>query len=327
MLVVKVPLRISFLGGGTDLPEVINDIGCGKVITSTVDKFIYITIKDHQNFDEKYRLNYSLTETVSSIDKIKNNIIRNCLKFYDYRTSLYISTIADISSNTGLGSSSSFASGLVFGLNFLKKNKKLNPKKNSEIAYHIERNLVKSYCGKQDQYIACFGGFNLITFEKNQTTVSKISRKKNINDIFDSMSSFYLNKQRSAKNILKSQTGIINKKLNLYRELNALTDEGYNLMNSKCFNLRDFGKLIDLSWEIKRELSPLISNKVIDGIYEDLKKIGIYGGKLSGAGGTGFFNILHSKKNRNKIINYMKLKGFDYYNFNSYSSGVELNVI
>ena len=84
MLVIKVPLRISFLGGGTDLPEVINDIGYGKVITSTIDKFIYITIKDHQNFDEKYRLNYSLTETVSSIDKIKNNIIRNCLKFYDY---------------------------------------------------------------------------------------------------------------------------------------------------------------------------------------------------------------------------------------------------
>ncbi len=324
MIIVKVPLRISFLGGGTDLPEVINNIGNGKVLTSAINKFIYITIKDHQNFHEKYRLNYSLTETVRSINKIKNNIIRNSLKFYDYTSPLYVCTIADISSNTGLGSSGSFASGLVFGLHFLKKNKKLNPKKNSEIAYHIERNMVRSYCGKQDQYVASFGGFNLITFKKNQTIISKINREKNINNIFKSMSSFYLNNKRSAKNILKNQSGIINTKIKLYSELNSLTDEGYNLIHSKNFNIKDFGKLIDMSWNIKRELSPLISNKTVNNIYDDLKKIGIYGGKLSGAGGTGFLNILHSKKNKNMIINYMKKKGYSYYDFNSYPQGVEL---
>ena len=138
------------------------------------------------------------------------------------------------------------------------------------------------------------------------------------------MSSFYLNNKRSAKNILKNQSGFINKKIKLYSELNSLTNEGYNLIHSKNFNIKDFGKLIDLSWNIKRELSPLISNKIINNIYDDLKKIGIYGGKLSGAGGTGFLNILHSKKNKNMIINYMKKKGYSYYDFNSHPQGVEL---
>ena len=170
MIIIKCPLRISLLGGGTDIPEVYKLINSGKIISTTIDKFIYIFISEHSAFKEKFRLNYSDTEIVSSLNSINNNIIRETLKYFNWNKPIYIGTVADIPANTGLGTSSSFCVGLVKGLSILR-GKKLNIEENAKIAFNIEKYKVKNYCGKQDHYIAAYGGLKYFEFCQRQSFV------------------------------------------------------------------------------------------------------------------------------------------------------------
>ena len=156
IVTTKTPLRISFLGGGTDMPYFYENYG-GITISSSIDKFIYVTIKKHTNFNEKYRLNYSETEIVNKIDKIKNLRIRETLKYLNVREPLYINTISDLPYNTGLGSSSAFLIGLIKAI-YKLKNIKINLSKICEIAFKIENKITNNSLGKQDHYIAAHGG-------------------------------------------------------------------------------------------------------------------------------------------------------------------------
>ena len=162
-IITKTPLRISFFGGGSDIKKFYLKKR-GLIISSTIDKYIYVTIKRHGNtFDEKYRINYQQSENVNKINKIKNNIIRESLKYLKIDEPLYISTIADIPARSGLGSSSSFTVGLLKGL-FELKHKKISKKELAELACKIEIDIIKSPIGKQDQYAAAFGGLNKFIF-------------------------------------------------------------------------------------------------------------------------------------------------------------------
>ena len=164
LVVTKTPLRISFSGGGTDMPYFYNKYG-GITLSTTINKFIYVTVKLHKNFNEKYRLNYSDTEITNKIDKIKNLRIKETLKYFNVKEPIYINTISDIPYNTGLGSSSSFLVGLIKAMYKLKK-KNVSKKKIAEIAFNIENSITKKSLGKQDHYISAFGGTKIINYEK-----------------------------------------------------------------------------------------------------------------------------------------------------------------
>ena len=165
------PLRISLFGGGTDLESFINKNGYGKVITFAIDKYIYSYAKIHSDiFDKKYRLNYHETENVNKISEIKNNIIRNSLKFFKFKKPFYVATISDVPSGTGLGSSGAFQVGMCNIVNSILK-KKTTPLKLAMQATHIEMNLTKSGAGLQDQFASAFGGFNEFIFFKTPTII------------------------------------------------------------------------------------------------------------------------------------------------------------
>ena len=164
MIISKTPLRISFVGGGTDFSSFYKKNGYGLVVNTSIDKYIYISVKKlNPVFHEKFRLNYSETEMVDHVRNIKNPIIRECIKFLDIDDRLYISTIADVPSSTGLGSSSSFTVGLLNVLYDFKK-QKVSPGRLAEEAAHIEIKVLDSPIGKQDHYVASFGGLNKIFF-------------------------------------------------------------------------------------------------------------------------------------------------------------------
>ena len=322
MIISKTPLRISLLGGGTDFPIFIKDHNFGCVISTTIDKFIYVSIKEHGDlFYENYRLNYSDTEVVNKIDKIKNNIIRESLKFFKIKKKLYISTIADIPSNSGLGSSSAFCVGLINVLySFLGK--KISKTKLATEAFAIERDIVGKNIGYQDHFSAVYGGLNFIKFHKKKFILENINNSKLIKNIFNHLLSFNLNTYRNANDILKDQINnySINKKnLGIIKSitLSGLKD----LKNNK---IKDFFKKVDKSWSEKKKLSKKISNKIFDNAYKICLKYGAFGGKISGAGGGGFMNIFAEKKRQDIIIQKMKLLNFEYIPINYCKDGSQI---
>ena len=160
----RTPLRISFFGGGTDMPYFYEKFG-GNTISTTIKKYVYVVVKRHNNFQEEYRLNYSITENVNSINKIRNLRIKMVLKNLKINTPLFISTFSDIPANTGLGSSSAFTVGLINVLLKISK-KKMSKAEIAEMAYNIEKKITKNSIGKQDHYIASFGGFIITNYSK-----------------------------------------------------------------------------------------------------------------------------------------------------------------
>ena len=308
MIIIKTPLRVSFLGGGTDFPKFINNNNFGCVISTTIDKFIYISIKKHgELFNEKIRLNYSNAETTNNVPKIKNDIIRETLKFLKIKERIYISTVSDIPSNSGLGSSSSFCVGLLKGL-YKFIGKKVTPLKIARDAFHIEKNLLGKNVGYQDHYIAALGGLNFIKFYKNKIVNKKITDTKTINILNNSYLCFATNKYRKAESILSDQNRNFKiNELNL-KNIKKLTLEGNIFLSKKKYN--DFFYNINKSWEQKKLLSKKISNKSIDKAYDLCIKNNALGGKISGAGGGGFLSIFAKKKHHKNIISAMKNIGY-----------------
>jgi len=322
MIISKTPLRISFLGGGTDLPIFIKDHNFGCVISTTINKFIYVSIKEHGDlFYENYRLNYSDTEVVNKIDEIKNNIIRETLKFFKIKKKLYISTIADIPSNSGLGSSSAFCVGLINVLyNFVGE--KTNKLKLASEAFAIEKDIVGKNIGYQDHFSAVYGGLNFIKFYEKKFTFQRINNNKIIKPIFNHLISFNLNMYRNANDILKDQVNNYNKNKKNLEKIKEITLLGFkDLKNDK---INEFFKKIDKSWSEKRKLSNKISNKIFDNAYKVCLKYGAFGGKISGAGGGGFMNIFANKNKQNKIIEKMKILNFEYIPINYYKDGTKI---
>ena len=168
IVITKTPLRVSFVGGGTDFSEYFDKYD-GKVVSTTINKFIYVTVKKHSKlFNEQFRLNYSEAESVKSINQIKNEITKACLKFFNVKTPLYISTISDIPVSSGLGSSSAFTVGLLNALHYFFDGKKVPSEQLAREAVYIEKKILKKPIGYQDQYATAFGGLNLIQFNKKK---------------------------------------------------------------------------------------------------------------------------------------------------------------
>ena len=207
IVMTKTPLRISFVGGGTDMPYFYNRHG-GATISCAINRYIYVTAKHHNNYQEKYRLNYSQTENVSKLTDIKNLRIKKVIEMLKISKPLYINTFADIPANSGLGSSSSFTVGLIKALAKLKK---INLKNYqiAEMAYKIESNITKNSLGKQDHYIAAYGGLKHIDYKKDKINVSNVNlTKKNTNKLFNSLLLIWTGKNRLASSVLEDQKKI-----------------------------------------------------------------------------------------------------------------------
>jgi D-glycero-alpha-D-manno-heptose-7-phosphate kinase len=285
------PQRISFVGGGTDLPAFFREHG-GAVISSAIDQYVYVTAKRHSPlFQEAYRLSYSKTEHVDQLDDIENGVARECLRLVKVDPPLYISTASDLPAASGLGSSSSFAVGLLHALHLLN-GERVSPGQLAEEACEVEISMLGNPIGKQDQYAAAFGGLNYMFFKKNdRVEIDHLVLRDNlIHKIFDNSLLIWSGIQRDASNVLLKQKDSIETHLDRYKSLiNDVGDCKKLFLDPSSDFLQQFGHLMERTWATKKMLEKSISSGAIDDIHLEMKALGAFGGKLSGAGGGGFF--------------------------------------
>lgn len=305
MIISRTPVRISFLGGGTDYREYFERKG-GAVLGSTIDKYVYVSVNKLSDFFEyKIRVGYSKSELTNNVDKIIHPSVRETLKFKKINGNLDIHIFADLPARTGLGSSSSFTVGLLNAL-YALEGKKVLKKKLAEEAIYIEQKMIKERVGCQDQFHAAYGGLNIIEFSKERISIRPvIILKEKLNLLQESMMSFYTGLTRYANDILKEQvestkTGSKDNYLKRMRQIvfeaeKIISDEEPEKM------IQQFGELLHESWELKKCLSSKISNSFIDKAYESALKAGAYGGKISGAGGGGFLSLI-VRKDKQKAV-------------------------
>lgn len=285
MIISQTPLRISFAGGGTDFADFYSEEG-GCVVSSSIDKFIYVTIKDR--FDKKIRVGYSKTEMVDTVDEVQHDLVRECLRKTGIKQGVEISTMADIpSEGSGLGSSSSVTVGLLNAMYAYQ----CNPQPHNvlaEEACEIEIDILKRPIGKQDQYIAAFGNLRMIQFKPSgEVQVDNIpmdwDRKKRFSA---SLLLFYSGITRDSGDVLyKQKTAIPDKKAELL-QMKQQAYEAHKQLSEG--NIDAIGELMNDGWLCKKRLADNISSPHIDNLYDAAIQAGAMGGKVAGAGGGGF---------------------------------------
>jgi len=299
MIITRTPFRVSFCGGGSDLPNFYeNHEGC--VLSTTLNKYMYISI--HPYFDpDKIALKYSQTEIVDNIDEINHKIFRSALQQFNL-SGVEISSTADIPSGTGLGSSSSFTVGLLNALN-VYTGKYSSKGKLAENACDIEINRLGSPIGKQDQYAASFGGLNFIRFMQNGETVVEpvLAKKHTLEKLERNLIMLYTGDVRNANTILAEQAGNMSKR-DKVEGLIQMCKLTYELRRAiETDDLDAFGEILDANWQIKKELANGISNPMINKYYDTAIANGAKGGKLLGAGGGGFL-LFYCEEERQKDV-------------------------
>lgn len=291
MLISRTPFRVSFVGGGSDLPAFC-DRRTGAVLSVTIDKAMYLTL--HPYFDRgKILLRYSKTELVDSVDKVEHPIYREALKLMKIKGGIEISSTADVPSGTGMGSSSSFTVGLLHVLTAFKAQ---YPSREflASMASHLEIDKLGEPIGRQDQYAAAYGGINLIEFYKNgEVRVEPLTlARETLNSLESRLLLFYTGEQRSTSAILSGQSQAVAKQEEKFAATAAMVDLVYEMRDALyAADLEAFGALLHQNWMLKRELSKQISNPMIDGCYQAALEAGALGGKLLGAGGGGFLLV------------------------------------
>jgi len=304
VIITRTPFRISFAGGGTDLREFYSQES-GRVISTSIDKYIYVVIKRQLGIVEhKYRINWSQVEFKDKIEDIEHPIVKEALKFFKVDFPIEITTFSDIPGQTGLGSSSSFAVGLVNALHALRGEMVTKHTLASEAA-HIEVDVLGRAMGKQDHFAAAYGNLNVFTFNPDESvTVEPVLYRPEIKKAIESnLLLFYLKTKRDASNILKTQQKETQNKLNSLRELKDLVVPLRDIISNSSGNeLNKFGELLDKGWKIKRELTDKISSDKIDNYYQKAKDSGAIGGKLLGAGGGGFLLLYVETKHHQSVI-------------------------
>ncbi len=290
MIITQTPFRMSFFGGGTDMPEFFNEYG-GAVLSTTFDKYCYVTVRHLPRFfDYKTHLTYSKMEYVNAYEDIEHPLIRNAMQMLDMHE-LRLTYDADLPARSGLGTSSSFAVGLLNAFHCLK-GKYADKRKLADEAIYVERTLCNEAGGWQDQIAAAFGGFNRIDFYDGQYEVHPViispERKhqlnKNLLMFFTGFTRFSAAIQ-TANAANKETKGA---KIARLREMLGLVDEAEKVLTDKTRDLDDFGRLLDHTWQLKRKTGSAVSTDNIDNLYQKGIEAGALGGKLLGAGGGGF---------------------------------------
>ena len=286
MIITRTPFRMSFFGGGTDFPEYFNEYG-GSVISTTFDKYCYVNVRHLPRFFEySTEITYSKIERVNSVDEIEHPAIREAMKRHDMHE-LRLTYEADLPARSGLGTSSSFAVGMLNAF-YALKGKYASKEKLAKEAILLERVLCNESGGWQDQIAAAYGGMNRIRFRNGDFEVDPIiiapDRKQVLNR---SVMLFFTGFSRFSFEIANAQKRSIKDKKTQLMEMGQLVDEGQKILTSRC-GLNEFGKLLDYTWRLKRGITSEVSNDSIDNLYLRAKKAGAEGGKLLGAGGGGF---------------------------------------
>lgn len=309
MITTRSPLRISLGGGGTDLASYYEDHE-GFLIAAAIDKYVYVNVM--KPFVEGIYLKYSKLEQCKGIDEIDHPIIKTALKEYFITNQIEITTLADIPSGTGLGSSGSFTTALLKALSTLNR-KTLNQEELARLACEIEIEKLKEPIGKQDQYIAAYGGINSFTFHKNGsvTTTSLDIDDETLHKLEDNLLLFYTGISRSASNILKDQkTKSLVKDKAMIQNLHRTKELGVLSMEKlKQGDLYSFAEIMDTHWQAKMKRSGGMSNNHINEWYDFGKKNGAIGGKLVGAGGGGF--LMFYANDKEKLVKAMQSKGLN----------------
>ena len=286
MIITQTPFRMSFFGGGTDFPDFYKEHG-GAVISTTFDKYCYVNVRHLPRFfDYSTELSYARTERVNRIEDIEHPAIREAMKYLDMHE-IRLTYEADLPARSGLGTSSSFAVGMLNAF-YVLKGKYADKRKLADEAIHLERELCREKGGVQDQIAASFGGMNRINFNEDGYTVNPIiispDRKSILNQnlmlFFTGFSRFSSDIQTAAeKNLGSKQAQLL--------EILSLVDEAEKILTSNT-ELVEFGRLLDYTWRLKREITDKVSTDSIDAIYSKAIAAGATGGKLLGAGGGGF---------------------------------------
>lgn len=289
MIISRTPFRISFFGGGTDYPVWYKE-NKGVVLSTTINKYCYITTRYLPPFfNYKYRIRYTFREEANNISEIKHPSVKECLKFLNINKGVEMVHTSDLPAMSGIGSSSAFTVGFLNSLYGLT-GKIIGKRQLALDAINIEQNLIKEDVGSQDQVAAAFGGFNKIEFggnEKIRVQPIVISEDK-LKLLQDHLLLFFTGFSRNASEIAKEQikaTPFKNKEL---KTMQGMVQEAINILNSGSDNIKDFGRLMGESWNIKKSLTNKISNSQIDNIYQAGIEAGVLGGKLCGAGSGGF---------------------------------------
>jgi D-glycero-alpha-D-manno-heptose-7-phosphate kinase len=292
IVMARAPLRISFAGGGTDLREYYAG-GYGAVLSTTIDKFVYVTVKRHGTlFNERYRLNYSESENVRSLDEIKNAIMREALRAIPVEPPIYVSTVADIPAMSGLGSSSSFAVAMVLALHAIR-GERVSTFAAYELAARIEIEILGRPMGKQDHAAAAFGGLNYFRFlADGSTSVEPLAPPSaDLRRLFDCLQLFWTDQRRDSSSVLRVQKANTESRR---AELDAMRAQAETLRNAmrERIDPQSLGTMLDEGWRLKRGLADGISNDAIDGWYAAARRAGAWGGKIAGAGGGGFLLLV-----------------------------------
>ena len=296
------PLRVSFMGGGTDLLAYYSLRG-GVVVSAAIRAYIYVSVKRHSAlFGERYRVSYSETEHQSSRQDIRNDIVRATLEFLDFDEPLHISTSADLPAMSGLGSSSSFAVGLLHALHALR-GEEVSSSRLAQEACQVEIELLGRPIGKQDQYAAAIGGVNAFYFEPDgRVRIEPVNHHLIEGGGLDHLYLVWTGMQRRAEEILQRQNEDTQANL---ESLDLLREQAMSLLDDVSrgeLTLEQMAKYLSYGWELKRGLAKGIGTSELDAIWEDLLDSGAQGGKLLGAGGGGFFLVAVPPENVDSFL-------------------------
>ena len=301
MIISRTPLRVSFVGGGSDLPVFYRRFG-GAVVSTAIDQFVYVTV--NKKFDEKIRVSYSRTEEARSVERIKHPLVREAMKLLNIQGGVEITSIADIpAKGTGLGSSSSFTVGLLHVLHAYAE-RYASAEQLAREASLIELERCSEPIGKQDQYAAAFGGLNFIQFNPDDSVLVEpiICQKETIRQIQAQTLIFYTGFTRAASSILKQQQNALAHQKKKQNAMRRMAEMAHLLRRDLQHNrVGSFGELLHEGWCLKRGLTSAISSDLLDDWYQKARKAGAIGGKLLGAGAGGFF-LFYAPVDRHEAI-------------------------
>lgn len=304
MIITKTPFRMSFFGGGTDMEEFFRQYG-GAVLSTTFDKYCYVNVRHLPRFfDYTTELSYSKTERVTDIEDIEHPAIRNAMKMLNMHE-IRLTYEADLPARSGLGTSSSFAVGMLNAF-YTLKGKYVDKKRLADEAIYLERVLCAEAGGWQDQIAASFGGFNRINFNADGYEVMPViispERKRRLND---NLLMFFTGFTRFSSDVQKANRQGYHDKTAELKEMLSLVDDAERVLTDKTTDLDDFGRLLDHTWKLKRQTGAAISTDSIDALYSKGIAAGALGGKLLGAGGGGFLVFYVKPEYRESVMKAM----------------------
>lgn len=305
MIITKTPFRMSFFGGGTDMEDYFREEK-GAVLSTTFDKYCYVNARHLPRFfDYSTELVYSKIERVTALPEIEHPLIRNAMEMLDMNE-IRLNYEADLPARSGIGTSSSFAVGMLNAF-YALKGKYVDKKKLADDAIYLERVLCSEAGGWQDQIAASYGGFNRINFSEDGYEVLPViispERRKALNR---NLMMFFTGFTRLSAEVQKQNAAIRSSRRQQLREMYSLVGEAEKVLTDKAVNLDEFGRLLDQTWKLKRQTGANISTAPLDDLYTKGMKAGALGGKLLGAGGGGFFLFYVPHERQNAVLEAMK---------------------